>query len=331
LNVQDSNTGDGFESKYTNLFGSGIVVGAGDNPGANGTVTVNVTDTKFLNAAPNGINDLEMGVANSGVLNFNVASNTFDAVAKASAVVGVINVNATGSGRLGTAGNPATITNNTIQHIGTSALLANLGYVGMRVAPDNSSAVTHRLIISDNTVVDTWRQALLVSARNLATLNLRLENNTIGTVAQPVARSNRRGIELETQQSGVLNVEVKDNPSIVGAGTSNTNSSLHFRSGVDTPVNATINATVTDNVISNLNAANTTGRFRAETVGVAPGPANVCLDLRNNTLDSAAKEFNLLNNGVGGSVFNLNQSGNVGTFTTVGTIGSTTACPLPTF
>ena len=38
FNVIDTNTGDTFVSLFTNLFGSGIVVGVGDNAGANGTV-----------------------------------------------------------------------------------------------------------------------------------------------------------------------------------------------------------------------------------------------------------------------------------------------------
>src|SRR5213078_1604727 len=58
FNVQDSNTADAFEMKFTNLFGSGIVVGAGDNALANGTATVNVSNAQFVAPAANGINDL---------------------------------------------------------------------------------------------------------------------------------------------------------------------------------------------------------------------------------------------------------------------------------
>ena len=158
-----------------------------------------------------------------------------------------------------------------------------------------------------------------------------IDGNTVGTLAEPVGQSNRRGIELETQQSGVLNVQVSNNPSIVGSGTSNSNSSLHLRSGADTPASATVNATVTGNTISNTNTGNTGGRFRAETIAISPGPANFCLDLRNNVLEDGTKEFNLQNNGLGGSVFNLNQSGNTGTITTVGTIGSVGSCTVPSF
>jgi Big-like domain-containing protein len=323
FNVQDST--------FTNLFGSGIVVGAGDNAGANGTVNVNVTNTDFINAAVNGINDLEMAVQQNAVLNFNVSNNLFDNVGRASAIVGVINVNATGSGQIGSAGNAATISGNTIQHLGTSANVVDLGYLPIRVAPDNSAAVTHRLMISNNTLLDTWRQGMIVSARGQAILNLRVNNNTVGTQAEPVGQSNRRGVELETQQSGVLNVEVLNNASIVNSGTSNSNSALSLRSGADTPSNATINATVVGNTIGNTNAANTGGRFRAETIAITPGPGNLCLDLRNNALENATKEFNLQNQGLAGSVLNLNQSGNTGTITQVGTIGSVASCPTPSF
>ena len=100
---------------------------------------------------------------------------------------------------------------------------------------------------------------------------------------------------------------------------------------VDTPAAATVNATITGNTIRNTNAAITGGRFRAETIAISPGPANFCLDLRNNVLEDGTKEFNLQNNGLAGSVFNLNQSGNTGTITTVGVIGSVASCTVPSF
>src|SRR5262249_22720625 len=68
FNVQDSNTGDAFDSKYTNLFPSGIVVGAGDDTGSTSKVVFNCSNTKFLNAPSNGINDLEMGATQNGTL-----------------------------------------------------------------------------------------------------------------------------------------------------------------------------------------------------------------------------------------------------------------------
>ncbi|HKQ07129.1 MAG TPA: HYR domain-containing protein [Blastocatellia bacterium] len=333
FNVQDSNTADAFDMKLTNLFGSGIIVGAGDDAGSTATVNVAVSNAKFINAAANGVNNLEMIVQQSAVLNYNVSNNTFDTVGRSSFITGVINVNATGGGRIGSVGNPATIDGNTIQNIGISS--AAPGYVGIRIAPDNSSAVTHKVIISNNIIKNVWRQGILLSGRSQAVVNARINNNTIGTLAEPVGRSNRRGVEVETQQSSTMNLEVKDNPSIVGAGTSNTNSALHLRSGTDTPSNAAINATVTNNTIKNSASAGTGGWFRAETVALAPGPANMCLDLRNNVLRNSGdaadgtKEFNLLNNGLGGSTFNLNQSGNTGTITSSGTIGSTGSCTAP--
>jgi hypothetical protein len=216
LNVQDSNLADAFETKFTNLFGSGIVVGAGDNAGANGTATVNVSNARFVAPATNGINDLEMTVQQNAVLNFNVNHNTFDmASTGANALVGMINVNATGSGRIGSPNNAAIVDSNTIQNLGSSGIL--LGYQGIRIAPDNCSLsgatpctvtpVTHRLLIQNNTLQNIWQTAVNISARGRANLQLQFLNNVVGTLANPVGKSNRRGVLMETQANSNLFVQ----------------------------------------------------------------------------------------------------------------------------
>jgi hypothetical protein len=84
-----------------------------------------------------------MSVQQNNVLNFNV-HNVFDLSSNgANALVGVINVNATGAGRIGSPNNEAVIQSNTIQNLGSSGVL--LGYQAIRVAPDNCSLSGLRL------------------------------------------------------------------------------------------------------------------------------------------------------------------------------------------
>lgn len=295
LNVVDGNTADAFESKLTNLFGSGVLSIAGDDAGSTARVTTNVSDTRFVNAAPNGINNLEILAAQSGVADFNVSGNTFDAVGRPTATVGAINIQAQDQGRLGSAGGASgLIAGNVVRNLGVSS--AAPGYLGLRVAPDNTvGGIAHNVTVQNNTFENIWRQAILVSSRGAADdVDVRITGNTIGTAAAPVGRSNRRGVEIEAQSSSTMDVEVTNNPSIVNAGTGGTNSALHIRSIGSA---STINATVLGNTIGNAAAAGTDGRFRAETLGGSA--AGVCLDLRGNSLDGAAATFDLLHAGTG--------------------------------
>lgn len=350
FNVQDSNTGDAFPMKFTNLFGSGMVVGAGDNSGASGTTTVNVSNAQFVVPAANGSNDLEMGVQQNSILNFNIHDNTFDMGNNgANAIVGMINVNTTGSGRIGSPGNQAIINNNIIKNLGQSAALT--GYQAIRVAPDDCvlsggppctvSAVTHRLAITNNQIQNVWHTALNISARGRSNLNLQLANNIIGTLANPVGKSNRRGVLIETQAASSVFATITGN-TIVNAGTSNSNSALALRAGTDNGednANGTIAATMTGNTIKNTASAVTGGWFRAETITLGSGVAagNMCLDYSSNTLknsgdvNDASKEFNLLHNSTG--TFSRHNGGsNVGTETSTGTITTIAGgCTQPNF
>jgi hypothetical protein len=291
--VRDSDTGDGFESLYTNLFGSAIVVGSGDSPGSTAHVTARVSGTRFVNAAPNGINNLEMGAHQNAVLDFVVRGNVFDAVGRPLATVGVLNINATGQGRIGSTAAADSIAGNTFQNLGTAAAQ---GYLGIRVAVDNLAAGTgHKLVIADNTFLNLWRQAILVSSRtNANDVNVRIVNNTIGTTAAPVAQGNRRGVELEAQGSSALKVEVVDNPSIVNNSTSSANPAVSVRSIGSASL---VSATVLNNTIGNANGVVAAGRFRAETqVGTTAG---MCLDLRDNSLEDATRLYEVFASGAG--------------------------------
>ena len=343
VNVTDNNTGDSFLSKYTGLFPSGIVMGCGDDAGSTAKCFFNVSNTSFVNAPSNGINDLEMTVQQSATLVPNISNNTFDKVGLPLATVGVININTTGSGRLGDNSNNALFSGNTITNIQSGpgptfayTLGGTNGYLGMRFGIDGNAGVNDKIKILNNDIRVLARQGLLISSRGSRNdVNVLVQGNTIGTAAQPVATSNRRGVEVETQNAASLKIQVLNNTSIAGAGTSNSNSSLHFRAGTDNTsgaANGTIFATVTGNTISNSNAANTTGRFRAETIDLGSGVSagNICLDLTSNTLDAANKEFNLVHASTGTFQFD-NGGGNVGTVTTSGTITNvTTGCTGPT-
>ncbi|HET6764138.1 MAG TPA: hypothetical protein VFH27_10715, partial [Longimicrobiaceae bacterium] len=289
--MRDGNTGDGFASRLTNLFGSGVAVSSGDSPGSAAHVTARVSGTSFDNAAPNGTNNLELGVAQLAVLDYVVSGNTFDAVAKASAVAGVINLSAFDSGRFGSTTAADSIVGNTVQNVGTGAAATQLGYVGIRVALDNAvPGINQRVVIEGNDIHNLWRQGVLISGRgNANDINVRLAGNTIGTVGAPVARSNRRAVEVEAQNNSTVKIEVLNNPSIENTSTSGANSALAIRS---TATTSTVAATVVGNVIGNTNGAITAGRFRAETL--AGTTAGMCLDLRSNTLDASASLFELI-------------------------------------
>jgi hypothetical protein len=335
LNIQDSNTGDGFPSRYEDLFGSGWVIAAGDDVSSTAFVTANVSNTSFQNAPSNGLNNLEFGVGNNATLVPSVTNNTFDKVGLPLATVGVINLNATGLGRVGSNAASALFSGNSISNIRSGAgptfaydPAGTNGYVGMRFAIDNSGGgVNHKLQILNNSITNVARQGLLVSARGSANnVNVRVQGNTIGTAANPVGTpSARRGVEIEAQDLAAMRLEVVNNPSIMG-GTSAANSALHIRAGVNTGATSTVNATVTGNTIANPNGGTNDGRFRAETVFGNNG--TMCLDLRNNVLENGAREFQMNNNG---GTFNRNAAGNTGTVTTVGTVGAVASCPTPVF
>jgi hypothetical protein len=336
INVQDSNTGDGFPSKFTNLFGSGMTVGAGDDAGSTANVHLNVSNTSFTNAPANGINDLEMTVQQNASLVPNITNNTFDKVGLPLATVGVININTNTSGRLGNASEFGNIANNTISNIRSGAgptfaydPAGVNGYLGIRAAFDGNAGVNHKLKILNNNITALARQGILISARtNVNDVNVLIQGNTVGTAAAPVSASNRRGIEVETQSAASLKVLIQNNPSIVGSGSSGANSSLAIRAGTTNNSTGTLNATVLSNTIGSTNAG-TTGRFRGETAaGTTGSSATLCLDLRNNVLESASKVFELTNN-VG--TINRLTSGNTGTITETGTFGSAASCTQPSF
>jgi hypothetical protein len=159
-------------------------------------------------------------------------------------------------------------------------------------------------------------------------VNVLVQGNTVGTAAGPVGASNRRGLEVETQSAATMKILIQNNPSIVGAGSSGANSSLAVRAGVTNNSTGTLNATVLSNTVGSTNAGNL-GRVRAETAAGTTGSSpTMCLDLRSNVLESAAKVFELTNN-VG--TFNRLTSGNTGTVTETGSFGAAASCPQPSF
>lgn len=326
FSVRDGNTSDGFPSEFTNLFGSAVVVSSGGTS----DIDVEVRDSRFVNAAPGGINNLELSAAQSATLDYTVQDNLFDNVAKASAVAGVINLNAQDGGRLGSTTAGGSITSNTIQNIGTGPLVTQLGYIGIRVAVDNNvGGVPHRVLIADNTMTNLWRQGILVSSRNQADdVNVRIQNNVVGTQGAPVARSNRRAVEIEAQSSSAVKVEVLGNPSIVNTSTSGSNSALHIRSIGSA---SSVSATVLGNTVGNTNGAIPAGRFRTETVSGLNG--QVCLDLRNNTLDSATSLFELV--AAGSGAFQVEGPGAAVVtgpeITAANTVGTGSVSGTPTF
>jgi hypothetical protein len=348
FNLQDSNTGDSFESKFSNIASGGAVVGCGDDAGSTANCHANISNTKFLNAPSFGINNLSLNAGNSGVLVANVSNNTFDKVGLPLATVGVINVSSTGNGRLGSATEFTTISSNTISNIRSGAgptfaydPAGTNGYVAIRVAMDGTFN-NQKVKVLSNQITAVARQGLLISGRNtLNDINVQVNGNTVGTAAAPVGTaSGRRAVEIETQTSSVMKLEVTNN-NIYG-GTTGANSALAIRSGTTTGANATINATVTGNTIGNPAAAGA-GRLRAE-IPSSGAASTMCLDLRTNTLDNAASLFEVNNTG-GGSYkvegagvaavtnANITAANTVGTGSVSGTVNynNSANCAQPSF
>jgi hypothetical protein len=184
------------------------------------------------------------------------------------------------------------------------------------------------VVILGNTIENVWRQGILVSGRTNATnLNVRITNNTVGTVVSPVGRSNRRGVEIEAQSASAVAVEVLNN-GVVNSGSSGTNSALAIRSLGST---STLNATVLGNTLASTNAVTNAARFRAETVSGTT--ANMCLDLRNNSLDTAVRLFEVQANSTG--TFNVEGPGTAvvtnADITAANTVGTGSVTGSPTF
>jgi Bacterial Ig-like domain/Dockerin type I domain/Bacterial Ig-like domain (group 2) len=288
FNVVDSNTGDGFQSLFTDLFGSGWAIGAGDNAGSTAVVSLTVRDSRFTDAAPNGTNNLEMSVSQSATLDYRIKDNLFQDVGHASANAGIIDVQTLQSGRFGSSTAMDSIVGNTITSSGTAV---DPGHIGIRVAlANNVTGIQHRVVIAGNTITDLWRQGMHLSSRGSNDgYHVRVENNTVGTAALPVGQLNRRGVEVDVQASAQMNIEVLNN-SIHGAGTTDAAAALALRTGIVAGT-ATLNATVVGNTLRSTSAG-TTGRFRAETAGTGTGV--MCLDLRSNNLEDNSRTYRLL-------------------------------------
>ncbi|HYH79546.1 MAG TPA: invasin domain 3-containing protein [Longimicrobium sp.] len=288
FNVIDSNTGDSFNSTFQGLFGSAWVIGSGETGGSTGTVNVTIRDSRFLNAAANGTNNLELGANASSTLNYKIKDNQFSGVTNASFTAGIINLQSFDTAVLGGTTAMDSITGNTIANSGTSSAVTDLGYIGIRVALQSSAATTHRVVIANNQITDLWRQGVLLSTRVAATGHIKLVNNTIGTLAAPVGQSGRRGLETDLQDNSVMNLEATGN-TFTANSTLDTRAAMGLRVGTNSG-SATLNATVLSNTMQSTAAGNN-GRFSAESA--ATGTGTMCLDLRSNTLDGAGRLFTL--------------------------------------
>jgi len=305
FNVIDSNTADTFKSEFVNLFGSAINLSAGDaaTDGFAVDVDVVVTNTTFRDSYVSGIaggsSNLEMTAAGMSHLDYTIQNNTFSNIARgnASAIVGIINLNTHDRGTVGYAGDYSVIANNTITNIGTSAAIAEAGYIGIRLAFDNSSAVNNYVGITGNTITDVWRQGVLLSSRDKAIVDAVIQGNTVGnTAVGAVGLSNQRAVEIETQATSVMYVSILNN-AIHGAGTADASAALGITAGATSSSTSTLNATVAGNTITNINSANTSGYFRAQTANVSNNQATLNLDLTGNILPDNAKTYAIVNNG----------------------------------
>jgi hypothetical protein len=240
-------------------------------------------------------------------------------VANASAISGIIRLQSFDSAVLGSNTAMDSIVGNTITNSGTSSAATDLGYIGIHIAPDPTLAnTTNRFVIANNNITDLWRQGILVSTRGTMTGHVKVVNNTVGTAALPVGQSGRRGMETDLQDNTTMNLEVTGN-SFYATSSTDTRAALGIRVGNNSG-SATLNATVLSNTMSSTAAGNN-GRFSA--TSEATGTGTMCLDLRTNTLDAAAKLFTLTQSAgtfkVEGAGVGTVTSANITSANTVGT------------
>jgi hypothetical protein len=337
FNVIDSNTGDSFTSTMQNNVGVGWVISSGDTGGSTGTVNLTLSDSRFLSAPSNGVNTLLVGANAASTMNYKIRNNNFSGVANLSAITGIIRLQSFDSAVMGSSTQWDSISGNTITNSGTSSAATDLGYIGISIAPNPTTAnTTNRFVIANNTITDLWRQGILVSTRGTMTGHIKVVNNVVGTAVAPVGQSGRRGLETDLQDNTTMNLEVTGN-SFYTTSNLDSRAAMGLRVGTN-PGSATLNATVLSNSMSSTAAGNN-GRFSAESA--ATGTGTMCLDLRTNTLDGGTKSFTLTQSagtfrvegaGVGAvSGANITAANTVGTGNVSGTVlfNNSTNCTQP--
>ena len=317
LNVENGTT-------FQDLFGSAIVVGAGDAAGADGIVDVNVSGSSFINAASNGTNNLEIKVSQDVKATFAIDNNVFDAVGLPSAGAGVVQVQANSDAIM-----DGSITNNTISNIGSSSIS---GYIGVQILSSNSFNTEfpgpHQVTIADNEITGIARQGLRVIAfDNTTDLDLTVERNVIGTVASPVGVNGHEAVEIRVGDLGGATGPARMLTLIADNSFVNAGSNEPF--DIDAEGNGDVHAWVTGNVFRNIGTA-----FDAFAATSEDATASFCLDMQNNEAYSVVSTYFIeqsagVFNSVQGSEAAMTAAQITGTAVWSGTIGTVGSCLLP--
>jgi hypothetical protein len=291
-------------SKFKGLFGEAIQFSTG-NP-STGLNNVTVTDTEFVDAyigstqTGSGHNGLRTHGVGAGDIVVDIQNNTFTNVAVPLFQQGVIslftNFNASVKG---------TVKNNVI---------TNATQAGIQLFCDNVAGETITEIdvnIESNTINNTSGQGILVnlgSGGSVAEANVRINSNNIGQAVGGsvgdgevlfgfggAAFSSQEGVRIEVFGSGAKTVNLRMNGNNVrsdAVGVNTTFPPANEALQIAVSQNATLNATVTNNQLLQLDDTTNGAAFFGQTFAGSPiGSPTMCLDFTGNTGNTAVDFF----------------------------------------
>jgi len=260
--------------QFTGLYGSAIIANAGNNSNSTAVINLSIADSDFINAAANGLGNIEMMALQSGAVNFDISNNALDNIGIPLGAVGVINIQAMDSGKLN-----GTVDYNAISNV--------TGYIGIRVN-STMTAGPHNVTIDHNTLTSIGREGVYVYCfDNTTDMDVWVTNNTIGTAVAPVGATAREGIEVRSGDvSGYsgpsqLDIVIQNNQVVNNAASDQT-------LDLDCEDGGVLNAMVAGNTLQNL-----AGGGLVMTADTEQAGCNMCLNLDGNTAVGGDGSFTL--------------------------------------
>ncbi|HEX8501085.1 MAG TPA: immunoglobulin-like domain-containing protein [Pyrinomonadaceae bacterium] len=279
-------------STFQNILGPAISHRAGDNTDSTSTVNLTVQNSTFQTSPTNGQNTIHAQTLEGGKAAVVISGNTFDNVARHSSDnSGVIDVN----GDATDAGNSLSlsITNNTIQNIGTSAAgscgaLPCTSRRAIDIVLDDSTNVSGTVVIDGNQLTNIQRDGVvfnMTSIFNGSNVAAKITNNTIGNAGGRVgiAGTGVGGVRVENVNNNSKNLNLNFSGNTVRNGNGGAGSALNTPGVFIRSQNtAGVAATLTGNDIE----TSTSGVVAELRVDASSNSPVVCLDANGNTLEA---------------------------------------------
>lgn len=238
-------------SSFTGARGTAITVAAGNALGSTGTLTTSITNSSFDVSHPiNGQNNLGLQVLNGATHNLTVNNNTLRDIGRGVSLSGQVIAQKSQAAVL-----DATVNTNTISEIDNQH-----GLDAVSVSNSNGGKIDWEA--DNNQVFDVGSRGVFVTARGSEPdMDIALRNNTIGTIAAPVASNAasavQRGIDLDTQTNAFLQARVTNNTVVAntsGFAIGGLASSVMFINTEEFPAGTAItHATLDGNIFTNQN------------------------------------------------------------------------------